>query len=74
MDGLMLQQVGLVALLGAMVITLYEMGSSLRPASCPECDHCRGRAEADARDQERLASEYAKRAGLPDKDDDRRID
>jgi hypothetical protein len=75
MDGLMLQQVGLVALLGAMVITLYEMGASLRPASCPECHHCRGRAEADARNQERLAREYAKRAGLPDKDDDdRRID
>jgi hypothetical protein len=75
MDGLMLQQVGLAALLGAMVITLYEMHLSLRPASCPECDHCRGLAEAEARDQERLAREYAERVGLPDKDDDdRRID
>ncbi len=71
----MLQQVGLVALVGAMVITLYEMGVSLRPASCPECHHCRALAEAKARDQERLAREYAERVGLLDKDDDdRRID
>ena len=65
-----------MALLGAMVITVYEMGTSLRPASCPECHHCRGLAEAEARDHERLAREYAKRVGLPDKDDDddRRID
>jgi len=68
----MLQQVGLAALLGAMVITLYEMRTSLRPASCPECHHCRGLAEAAARDQERLASEYAERVGLPGKDDDDR--
>jgi hypothetical protein len=70
----MLQQVGLVALIGAMVITLYEMGSSLRPVRCPECQHCRDLAEAAARDQERLAAEYARRVGLPhEDDDDRRI-
>jgi hypothetical protein len=72
MDGLTLQQVGIVALIGAMFITIYEMGASLRPATCPECQHCRGLAEAEARDQERLAREYAKRIGLPDKDDDDR--
>jgi hypothetical protein len=74
MDGLMLQQIGLVALIGAMVITLYEMGASLRPVSCSECQHCRDLAEASARDQERLAREYARRVGLPhEDDDDRRI-
>jgi hypothetical protein len=72
MDGSMLQILGLVALVGAMIITLYEMGTSLRPATCPECSHCRELAEAEARDQERLASEYSKRVGLPDKDDDDR--
>lgn len=68
----MLQQVGLVALVGAMLITIYEMGASLRPATCPECHHCLGRAEAEARDQERLAREYSKQIGLPDQDDDDR--
>ena len=74
MDGSLLQQVGLVALIGAMVITIYEMGASLRPVSCPECNHCRETAAAKARDQERLAAEYARRVGLPhEDDDDRRI-
>lgn len=72
MDGSMLQILGLVALVGAMIITLYEMGASLGPVTCPECSHCRARAEADARDQERLARDYSKRVGLPDKDDDDR--
>lgn len=68
----MLQILGLVALVGAMIITFYEMGASLRPVRCPECSHCRALAEAAARDQERLASDYAKRVGLSDKDDDDR--
>jgi hypothetical protein len=72
MDGSMLQLVGLVALVGAMIITLYEMGASLRPAMCPECPHCLALAEAEAREQERLSREYAKRTGLSDKDDDDR--
>lgn len=71
----MLQILGLVALVGAMIITVYEMGASLRPVACPECSHCRALAETAARDQERLARDYARRVGLPDKDDDeRRID
>ena len=70
MDGSLLQPIGLTALVLAMIITLYEMGAALRPATCPECSHCRALAEADAREQERLAREYAKRAGLPDRDDD----
>ena len=69
----MLQPVGLVALVAAMVITLYDMGSSLKPVSCAECAHCLARAEADAREQERLGREYARRVGLEDEDDDRRI-
>ena len=71
----MLQQVGLLALAGAMVMTLYEMGVALRPSTCAECPHCLAVAEARAREQERLAREYEKRIGLPkDDDDDRRID
>jgi hypothetical protein len=74
MDGSMLQIFGLVAVVGAMIITLYDMGASLRPATCPECRHCRDLAAARVLEQERLAREYAKKVGLPDKDDDRRID
>ena len=70
----MLQPLGLVALAGAMVMTLYEMRTALRPLACPECPHCRAVAEAEAREQERLSREYAKRVGLSDDDDDRRID
>jgi hypothetical protein len=73
MDPTALQPLGLVALIGAMAITLYDMGSSLKPATCAECPHCRARAAADAREQERLAREYAKRVGLEDEDDDRTI-
>jgi hypothetical protein len=75
MDGSILQ-VGLVAAVGAMILTLYDMGSALRPVTCPECTHCRARAEADAREQDRLAREYARRMNLPagdDEDDDRLI-
>jgi hypothetical protein len=74
MDGSMLQVLGLVALVGAMIITLYDMRSALRPATCAECPHCRTVAEAKAREQERLAREYSASIGLPEDDDeDRRI-
>jgi hypothetical protein len=69
MDGSILQ-VGLVAVVGAMVLMVYEMGSALRPITCPECSHCRARNEADAREQDRLAREYARRVNLPHRDDD----
>lgn len=72
MDGSLLQPLGLAALVGAMIITLYEMGAALHPTACPECGHCRAIAETDAREQERLAREYARRIGLPDEDDDDR--
>ena len=73
MDGSILQ-VGLVAVVGAMLLMLYEMGAALRPVACPECSHCRARAEADRLEQERLAREYARSINLPDdEDDDRRI-
>ena len=66
----MLPLTGLFALAVAMIITLYEMGAALRPTTCPECSHCRAVAEAEAREQERLSREYARRVGLPDEDDD----
>jgi hypothetical protein len=69
MDGSILQ-VAIVAVIGAMALTTYELGSSLRPVACPECGHCRARAEADRLEQERLAREYARRMNLPGKDDD----
>lgn len=65
--------ISIIALAVAMLLTLYEMASSLRPATCAECSHCRARAEDEARAQERLAREYARRVGLEDEDDDRRI-
>ena len=72
----MLAPLGLIALVAAMLITLYEMRTALRPATCPECGHCRTLAASREREQEQLAREYAKRVGLPDEDadDDRRID
>lgn len=72
MDGSLLQPVGLGALVIAMIMVLYEMGAALRPATCPECRHCRAIAEADAREQERLRREYSRRVGLSDEDDDDR--
>jgi hypothetical protein len=73
MDGSMLQ-LGLWALVVAMIVTLYDMRSALRPAACPECSHCRQRATEEARLQDRLAREYARRHGLEsDDEDDRRI-
>ena len=71
MDGSILQ-VGLVAVVGAMIMTMYEMRSALRPVACSECSHCRARAESEAREQERLSNEYARRIGLDDEDNDRR--
>ncbi len=68
MDGSILQ-VGLLALIGAMILTTYEMGSALRPVSCPECAHCKARREADRLEQERLARDYARKMNLPDDDD-----
>jgi ferredoxin-like protein FixX len=75
MDGSTLQILALVALVGAMIITLFDMRVALQPASCAECSHCRSLAEAKALEQERLAREYSARVGLPeDNDDDRRIE
>ena len=72
MDGSMLQPIGLLALVGAMFLTLYDMGSAMKPATCPECAHCRARADAEAREQEQLRRDYARRIGLGDEDDDDR--
>jgi hypothetical protein len=73
MDGSILVPLSLVSLVVAMILTLYDMRSSLGPAACPECAHCRTRAEDEARTQERLSREYARKIGLRDEDDDRRI-
>jgi hypothetical protein len=72
MDGSVLQ-VGLIATMAALVLTMYEMGTSLKPVTCPECSHCRARAEADRLEQERLARDYARRMNLPHDEDDERI-
>ncbi|HET7703161.1 MAG TPA: hypothetical protein VFK35_07160 [Candidatus Limnocylindrales bacterium] len=63
----------LIALAVALVVTLYDMIAALRPVTCAECSHCRARANDEARRQEVLAREYARRLGLDDEDDDRRI-
>ena len=74
MDGSMLQPLGLGALALAMIVTLYDMRAALRPTTCPECRHCQERAAEEARLQDQLAREYARRNGLDvDEGDDRRI-
>ena len=73
MEGSLLP-ISLVALAVALAVTLYDMTASLRPVTCAECSHCRARAEDEARKQEALSREYARRVGLDDEDDDRRID
>jgi hypothetical protein len=73
MEQSLLPSLGLVALVVAMIITLYDMASALRPSTCPECSHCRAIAAAAAREQERLNSEYARRIGLDEDDDHRRL-
>lgn len=63
-----------LALLVAIVLTAYEMRTSLEPDSCAECPHCQDlAAERERRDQE-LQAWYARSKGIdPDEDDDRRI-
>ena len=73
MDGSILPGVALLALAIAMFVTLYDLRPSLEPEHCPECPHCRARADEERREQDRLAREYARRHGLDDRDDDRRI-
>jgi hypothetical protein len=71
---LSIMPLGLIALVAAMAIVLYDMSRSLKPAACAECSHCRAVALAEAREQEQLNREYARRIGLRDDDeDDRKI-
>jgi protein-S-isoprenylcysteine O-methyltransferase Ste14 len=72
MDASILQPMGLIAVAVAMALTLYDMRSSLRPATCPKCAHCVAIAEEEARLQEQLTREYARRVGLEDDEDDHR--
>ena len=72
MDGSILQ-IGLAAVFFAMILVVYELGASLRPVTCPECSHCQARRAADERAQELLSREYARRTGLDDDEDHRRL-
>lgn len=74
MNELILQRLVLIAVAIAIVVALYEMRQSFRPAVCPECGQCRALAEQQAQTQERLAREYARRIGPDDENDGRRID
>jgi hypothetical protein len=73
MDQSLLPALGLPALAVAMIVTLYDMASARKPVACPECGHCRAVAETAAREQERLNQEYARRIGLDEDDDERRL-
>jgi hypothetical protein len=73
MDGSVLQSAGLIALVVAMILTIYDLRASLAPETCAECPHCQARAEAERRTQEELSREYARRNGFDRDDDDRRI-
>ena len=73
MESLITQPVTLIAIAAGIIVTAYEMRTSLEPVNCPECPHCRAAAlEREAR-QHDLQEQYARRHGLDDKDDDRRI-
>ncbi len=75
MDQSILPSLGLIALLVAMGITLYDLRVSLQPSTCSECGHCQALARSAAIEQERLSREYARSVGLAeDEDDDRRIE
>jgi hypothetical protein len=69
----------LMALLAAMAGTWIELRSSLQPAVCSECPHCRQalaarrlEVEAEDRRQAELSTWYARRHGIEDPDDDDR--
>ena len=63
-----------IALFVAIIVTAYEMRTSLEPPSCPECAHCQViAAERDRRDRE-LQARYAQSNRIDaDEDDNRRI-
>jgi hypothetical protein len=74
MDIASLQPIVLLSLFVAMVLTAYEMRSSLKPVSCAECPHCQSLARERAQQDRELETSYARRNGLDgDEDDDRRI-
>lgn len=61
----------LAALVVGIAGTWMELRASLEPAACPECVHCRERAEirrlerlAEERRQEELQQAHARRVGL----------
>ncbi len=69
----------LFTFVAAMAGTWVELRNSLKPATCPECPHCREvlrlqqlAAEEETRRQAELRSMYARRYRLDDKDDDSR--
>ncbi|HEY7590236.1 MAG TPA: hypothetical protein VH723_04540 [Candidatus Limnocylindrales bacterium] len=71
----------LVAFGAALWSTWTELRSSLQPATCSECPHCRTlldarrrEAEEEARRQAELRTWYARRHGLEDDNPDRSRD
>jgi hypothetical protein len=73
MDSLITQPVTLLALAAAIVVTAYEMRTSLQPGHCSECPRCRAVALADERRQRELQDRFAREHNLDKDDDDRRI-
>ena len=74
MDPQVMPYVVFISLLVAIVVTLYEMGHSVQPDTCPECPHCQAVAAERERVDEELSRTYAREHGLlPDEDDHRRI-
>jgi hypothetical protein len=70
----------LFTFVAAMIGTWIELRSSLKPATCPECPHCREvirlqrlAEEEEARRQAELRSYVSRRYRLDDKDDERRL-
>ena len=74
MESVLLSPLVPIALFVAIIVTAYEMRTSLEPPSCPECAHCQAlAAERDRRDRE-LQAKYARSNRIDaDEDDDRRI-
>lgn len=74
MESLLLSPLVPIALFVAIIVTAYEMRTSLEPPSCSECAHCQAlAAERDRRARE-LQAWYAQSNRIDaDEDDDRRI-
>ena len=68
-----MQPVTLIALAAGIIAAAYELRTSLEPANCPECPHCRAAALDRAAQQHELQDQYARRNRIDGDDDDRSI-